>query len=148
MLNYNFSRKGSGASFSTTFCIWFFNKNVSHVTFFWLTKFPCLYFSKYWTVCVLWLFVNQAVTSQNLKLTLSFWSNRFATWPRSQDKNLSILRTKRAFEMKWKAFFIIFKGFSVAKNFPRFKSAPLNLAVQFWLKETIQKSVPVTVVFM
>ena len=131
MLNYNFSRKGSGASFSTTFCIWFFNKNVSHVTFFWLTKFPCLYFSEYWTVCVLWLFVNQAVTSQNLKLTLSFWSNRFATWPRSQDKNLSILRTKRAFEVKWKAFFIIFKGFSAAKNCLRFKSAPLNLAVQF-----------------
>ena len=150
MLNYNFSRKGSGASFSTTFCIWFFNKNVSHVTFFWLTKFHCLiaFTSRDIRQYVYWLFVNQAVTSQNLKLTLSFWTNRFATWPRSQDKNLSILRTKRAFEMKWKAFFIIFKGFSVAKNCPRFKSAPLNLAVQFWLNEAIQESVPVTVVFM
>ena len=28
-------------------------------------------------------------------------------------KNLNILRTKRAFQMKQKAFFIIFKGFSI-----------------------------------
>ena len=27
-----------------------------------------------------------------------------------QDKHLEILRTKRAFSMKWKVFFIIFKG--------------------------------------
>ena len=32
----------------------------------------CLYFSRYWEICVLQLFVNQAMTSQNLKLTLSF----------------------------------------------------------------------------
>ena len=32
----------------------------------------CLYFSRYWAICVLQLFVNQAVPSQSLKLTLSF----------------------------------------------------------------------------
>ena len=48
----------------------------------------CLYFLTYWAICI--LFVNQAVTSQNLKLTLTFLSNRFATWPKSQDKNLNI----------------------------------------------------------
>ena len=32
----------------------------------------CLYLSRYWAVYVLQLFANQAVTSQNLKLTLPF----------------------------------------------------------------------------
>ena len=32
-------------------------------------------------------------------------SSGFTTWPKSQDKNLNILRTKRAFNMKQKAFF-------------------------------------------
>ena len=33
----------------------------------------------------------------------------FYTWPKSQNKNLN-MKTKRAFKVKWKAFFIIFKG--------------------------------------
>ena len=33
----------------------------------------------------------------------------FSTWPKSQNKNLN-MKTKRAFKVKWKAFFIIFKG--------------------------------------
>ena len=36
----------------------------------------------------------------------------FSTW-KSQDKNLSISRTKRAFKLGQKAFFIIFKGLSL-----------------------------------
>ena len=32
----------------------------------------CLYFLRYWAICVLQLFVNQVVTSWILKLTLSF----------------------------------------------------------------------------
>ena len=32
----------------------------------------CLYFLGHWAICVLQLFVNQAMTSQNLKLTLPF----------------------------------------------------------------------------
>ena len=50
-----------------------------------------------------------------MKLTVSFLSSRFATWQKSQDKKLDILRTKRAMEVKYKAFFIIFKGLWVAK---------------------------------
>ena len=38
----------------------------------------CLYFSRYWAMCVLQLFANHAVKSQKLKLTSYFWSNRFA----------------------------------------------------------------------
>ena len=40
----------------------------------------------------------------------------FATWPKSQDKKLNILRTKTAFQMKQKAFSIVFKGLSVVLN--------------------------------
>ena len=36
-----------------------------------------------------------------------------STWTKSQDKNLNILRTKRAFKMKQKTFCIIFKGLSL-----------------------------------
>ena len=68
----------------------------------------CLYLVRYRAICVLQLFVNQVVMSHYL-------SNRavFSTWPKSHDKNLNILRTKRAFKVKWKAFFIIFKGLSL-----------------------------------
>ena len=34
---------------------------------------------------------------------------------KTQDKHLNIFRTKRAFKMKWKAFFIIFKGLSLSE---------------------------------
>ena len=60
----------------------------------------CIHFSRYWTICVLQLFVNQALVLRNLKLTFCFLSSCFATWPKHQDKNFNILRTKRAFEVK------------------------------------------------
>ena len=47
-------------------------------------------------------------------------------WSKSQDKNLNILRTKRAFKIKWKAFFIIFKGLSVAKKLSRTSEPNFN----------------------
>ena len=50
------------------------------------------------------------------EINLIFLIKPFDIWPKSQDKNLNILRTKRAFEVKEKAFFISFKGLSVAKN--------------------------------
>ena len=37
----------------------------------------------------------------------------FSTWPKSQDKNVNILRTKRAFKIKQQAFFITFKKLSL-----------------------------------
>ena len=40
----------------------------------------------------------------------------FSIWPKSQDKNLNILRTRRAFKMKQKAFFNNFQELSVAKS--------------------------------
>ena len=44
--------------------------------------------------------VNQAVMSQISKLTYLSNQAGFSACPKSQDKNLNILRTKRAFKMK------------------------------------------------
>ena len=46
---------------------------------------------------------------------------------KSQQKNLNILKTKKAFKMKKKTFFIIFKGLSVAKYFFRPEVVPLTI---------------------
>ena len=45
----------------------------------------------------------------------SYLSNQaiFSTCPKGQDKNFNIFRTKRAFKMKLKVFFIIFEGLSL-----------------------------------
>ena len=85
----------------------------------------CLYFLIYSSKCVLQLFVDQVVMSKVFKLTLSFSSGYFSTWSKIQDKNLNILRLKRAFKVKQKVFFITFKGLLVVKNPLRPKSVPL-----------------------
>ena len=91
----------------------------------------CLYVSRYWTIYVLQLYVLQLLT---IYVLTRLWrhktwnlSRRFATWPKSQDKNLNILRTKRAYELKLKVIFIIFNGFSVAKICLRPESMSLRL---------------------
>ena len=75
----------------------------------------CLSFLRYWSICVLlhefWnqlCLSNQAVFRHDQKL---------------KKKNLNIMRTY----LRWKTFFIIFKGFSVSKNILRLESAPLML---------------------
>ena len=114
-----FFRKCSRNSFSTTLCVWFFKKNFYHVIFCWLTKFHCLIVFSSWNIgqfvyfnCLLTRFWRHKI----LKLTLSFESSHFSLSRNSQDKNINILRTKRAFKVKWRAFSIIFKGLLVAKN--------------------------------
>ena len=77
----------------------------------------CLYLLRCWLICALQLFVNQPATSQ------IFWSNRFSIWPKRQNKNLNILRTRRALKEKKKAFFIFFKGLLIVKNRLRPESA-------------------------
>ena len=62
------------------------------------------------------------------ELYLSNWAV-FSTWPKSHDKNSNILRTKRDFKVKYKAFLIIFKGFSVIKNCLRPYSAHLRYLI-------------------
>ena len=77
MLNFNFS--GSGTSFPTTFVYDFSRKCFSCYILLTdhISQSDYLYFSRYWAIWVSQLFVNQAVTSLNLKLTLSLLSSRF-----------------------------------------------------------------------
>ena len=50
---------------------------------------------------------------------MDFETNRavFYTWPKSHDKNLNILRTKRAFKMKSKAFLKDFQLLKIVSEF-------------------------------
>ena len=45
-----FFREVSLNSFSTTFCVWLFKNNVSHVIFYQLTKFLCLIVHTFWGI--------------------------------------------------------------------------------------------------
>ena len=123
MLNFSFSEKGLGLVSPSLFVYDFPQKMLHSIN--WPLS-GCPYFSRYLVICALWLFISQVVTSWNLKLIWSSLSSRFTTWPKSQGKNLNILRTKRSFEVKCKAFFIIFQGLSVAKNYLRPESTYLS----------------------
>ena len=59
--------------------------------------------------------------------------------PKSQDKNSNILRTKRAFQVKQKAFFIIFAFLSFAKYCLRPESASLRIKIKIKNQKPIQK---------
>ena len=64
--------------------------------------------------------------SSVLKLSLSFLSSRFPIRPKSQDKELNILREKKK---EIKSIFHHFKGLSVSKNYLRPGSTPLKLKI-------------------
>ena len=83
-------------------------KSFFHFKFWSLSRYSYSFWYSFW-----WAYVGLL---RSTKLALAFLRSRFHTWPKSQDKNLSISRPKRAFKMKWKAFFIIIKGLSAAKN--------------------------------
>ena len=87
----------------------FLKENISLVILYQLTRFHCLVAFTSWDIgqyvyCNCHEFCSEA-----------YFSNQahFPTWPKSHNKILSILRTKRAFKMKLKAFFIIFNGVSM-----------------------------------
>ena len=73
MLNFNFLEKSlalvSLPHFAHDFSIKMFLTLHSDVTTDQISLSNCPYFSRYWAIFVLQLFVDQAVTSQNLKLT-------------------------------------------------------------------------------
>ena len=76
----------------------------------------------------------------------SFFSNQavFSIWPKSQDKNLNILRVKRAYKIKKKAFFIIFKGpplKHIKQFFLECKSSTLTSVTFLSLYSACQKTV-------
>ena len=60
----------------------------------------------------------------NIKINLILLIKPFFYMAKTLRQNLKILRTKRTFKVRPKAFFINFKGFSVAKNCFRPETAP------------------------
>ena len=55
----------------------------------------CLYFVRYWAICVLQLFVNQVVKSWILKLSLYFWSSSFFNMTKKSRQKLKYLENKK-----------------------------------------------------
>ena len=53
-----------------------------------------------------------------INFEINFLSSPFLRCQKCKDKNLNIVRTKRAFKMKQKAFFITFKGLSLKQIKP------------------------------
>ena len=80
MLNLIFSGKDFGLVSPQYFMHDFFRKYLSfYILLTDQISLPdCLYFSKYWVIGVLKMFVNQAVASLNLNFTISSLSSRFA----------------------------------------------------------------------
>ena len=91
-------------------------KNISLGIFYYLAKFQHLVAFTSWNI-VENVYCNCLLTRlwHHEFWSWPYLSNQavFPTWPNGHDKNLNILRTKRTFKMKYKAFFIIFKGLSV-----------------------------------
>ena len=120
-----FFRWGSGNSFATTICIYFFNKNVSHLILFELIKFHCLVALTSWDIgqsayCNCLLTTLWRHKFQNFKKSIQ--SSRFYTWPKSQDKNMNISRMERGFRWNKKHFSSFLKDFQLRKIFSDLRS--------------------------
>ena len=70
MLNVDFLDKGLGIVSPAHF-VYDFEQKCS-LCYILLTLPGCLYFVRYWAICILQLFAEQVMTSWILKLTLSF----------------------------------------------------------------------------
>ena len=62
----------------------------------------------------------------NFAINLNILVKPFSRWSISQIKNVNVWRTKRAFNMKWKVFFIIFKGLLVCQKLSQSWKWPLT----------------------
>ena len=80
-------------------------------------------------ICIVFLCFPRC-NVKNFETDLIFLMKPFSTQPKSQDKKLNILRTKRTFKVRKKNFFVTFKGLSVAKNCLRPESAPLIITLE------------------
>ena len=116
-------RKGSENSFSSTFYTWFWR------------EIHFLLYSVNWSNLIVWLpLLREILGNMYIRLLrhkVWHWSSLstqaiFFIRQKIQDKNLNILRMKIAFKVKWKAFFIIFQGLSVAKRFSQTRGCACN----------------------
>ena len=131
MLNFNFSEKCLGQVSPPNFVLFFSRKmfliihSINRLNFIvWLS----LLLHILGDVCIT-VVCYPGCNVIKFDINLIFLIKLFCYITKSQDKNLNILRTKRAFDVKQKAFFIIFKGLSSAKNCIRAECASLILGL-------------------
>ena len=74
----------------------------------------CLYFWRYWAICILQLFINQVVTSIRFEINLTFLIKLFCYMSKKSRKKY-ILRTERALRWNKKQFSALSKGFQFPK---------------------------------
>ena len=87
-------------------------------SFNWTNFIVCLHF--FWeilgNICIA-IVCKPGCHFMNFEIKLIFLIKPFFLYgPKSHDKNLNILRTKRAFKMKYKTIFIIFRGLSMKQK--------------------------------
>ena len=111
MINFDFSEKGLRIVLHHIFCVSFFKKMFLLLySTIWINSLPnCLYFLRYWVICVLQLFVSLVVTSIK----------------KSRQKH-KYLGNKKRFWDEITNIYYFFKGLSVAKKCLRPESARLN----------------------
>ena len=113
------NKNGSGYSFWCTFSAWFCHKNVRHLILYQWTKFRCHTFFPSQDIKHIVLLssyldswhdvINFTIYLQTTSNTMGDREIKRARW---KYKKLNISRTKRAFWMKKKIFFIVFEGLS------------------------------------
>ena len=112
-------KKGYGTSFWCIFSAWCSKKNVPYLIFYQWTEFQCHIFfpSQDIKQNVLLRSYDEVI---NFKIFPGSTSNAVADGTKNRErrkyKNLNISRTKRAFQMKQKTFFIVIDGLSFAEK--------------------------------
>ena len=103
MLNFKFSEKGLGLVSLPHFAYVFFQEKCFSCYILLTDQISLsdsLYFLRYWTISVLQLFAVNLKFEIKSEINLIFLIKPFSYMSKKSRKNLSILRTKRAFEMK------------------------------------------------
>ena len=78
------------------------------------------------------IYANQLATSQLFQFPLILWNRKMWKGRQKNYENLNILRTKRAFWIKWKTFFIIFEMLSFDKIEKIKKIADTSFKLHKW----------------
>ena len=101
----------------------FSRKNISHITFFKLTKFHCLGPFTFWDFgqYVYCDYLFSSFWSQFLKLTSAFLSSGFPPWPKKSAQKIKYLKNEKIF-FDEKTFFFIFKGLLLRQIKPFWKA--------------------------
>ena len=117
-VQFLFFRKESGNSYSTTFCVWFFNKMLPILNSINWPNFTA------WLPFLLEILDNMCIAIAfftdsnviNFEINPIYLIKSFFTLTSIEDKDLNISRTKEFLWSNKKHFFIIFKGLLILDN--------------------------------